>query len=535
MRSYGRPKTALFLVAILTFTGFSTYLILGMINFQGSNRLAAIFWTGGFVILTFNVGMQLVCGIFGIFFKFPRLKEKSVGLLSRTAIVYVVKNEDENELLENMDFSFSNNALENVDLWLLSNSDSASFICAEQKLIQRLKNRYGCERINYFRSLNNPMGRKHVCIQEWLRAHKDYEYFVVCDADSRLPAQSVKKLLEKAHHEENRDVVVFQSQINVYGSKTAYASLLEAMQSFGQKIYIAAYQLVFGRSIFFGSGALIRCKEFNQISVPEWVLSHDIWDTAFLAENGHRVAFCGDVVTLGKFPANYVEYIKRSARWAKGTLESGKLLTEKRVPFSVKFMIFYPIYGYLIQPFFLIWIFSGFFLDNKAFEPFLTAQRYTLLGAKCFDLEMGSHFFMTMAIVFGHSFSRCRSIKGVVGVLRGLMISVLIGLNSVYFDSEAVLKWLLRKRGKAAEWIPMKKRGNENLTFMEAMRKLWPTTLIGFAFIYLGILYAPNWTLVASPFLVSFSLCIPLTYLTGRSLKTRKKQSEDIMLMSEVS
>ena len=110
---------------------------MGMINFKSSNKLFTIFWVTGFVILTFNVGFQLACGSLAIFSKPSKLKEdEPPDNPPKIAIVYVVRNEDENELFTNMDFSFSNNQSLNIDLWLLSNSDDDSFAQKEFALIK---------------------------------------------------------------------------------------------------------------------------------------------------------------------------------------------------------------------------------------------------------------------------------------------------------------------------------------------------------------------------------------------------------------
>ncbi|CAG1022734.1 hypothetical protein DOJK_01860, partial [Patescibacteria group bacterium] len=336
-----------FMMSILLFTFLSSFWIYGTIDFSASNIFLSIFWMSGFVILTFNIGYMLISSIVAIFMKEERFKEKDLLTIPNTAIFYVVRNEHEDVLFSNMYRSFQDNFLGNIDLWLLSNSDSEESVSGEKRVICRLRKYFGEDRVGYFQTKENPLRRKHICIQEWLKEHPEYKYFLVCDADSNLPLGTALKFIRKAEHPDNQDVVVFQSQINVQSKPTYFVNFLGSGQNICQRIYTRANQKVFGRSVSYGSGCLIRCKEFGEIDVPDWVLSHDIWDTVCLEEKKYRVVFCSDVVTFGGFPSNYVEYLKRSRRWIKGTMESLGIILKKKIPIGTRFMALYPIYMYL--------------------------------------------------------------------------------------------------------------------------------------------------------------------------------------------
>ncbi|HWP48403.1 MAG TPA: glycosyltransferase family 2 protein [Candidatus Limnocylindrales bacterium] len=507
-----------------------------MINFSSSNLFLAVFWMSGFVILTFNVGYMFISSLVSFLLKEDRLKEKDLWILPPTAIVYVVRNEEEEVLLNSMYGSFRDNFREQVDLWLLSNSDLEEYIDGEKRVISTLRKYFGENRVRYFQTRKNPLRRKHICIQEWLAAYPEYKYFLVCDADSRLSSDSLLRLVQKAEHPENRDVVVFQSQINIQGATTYFAKFLGYGQDICQRIYARASQKVFRRGVSYGSGCLIRCREFSEIGVPDWVLSHDIWDTVLLEEKKYRVVFCGDVKTFGKFPSNYVECLKRNRRWIMGTLESLGIILRKKISTGTRFMALYPIYIYLSQPIFLLWIIAGFFLDSKLWDTLFTVQRYALLGANYMDLEMGSHLFMTLFIITGHRFIKCKNIKEMGMVFLELTISLLICLNSIFFDSLVVFEWLLKGK-KGMSWVPMKKKDDQPILFSIVARKLWPTTLLGIAGLILGSIYSPVWVTVVIPFLCSFILGIPVTYLTGRPIKgtTRVEDQRYLQIPPDLS
>ncbi len=507
----------LFFFSIFLFAFFNSYWIAGMINFSISNMFVSLIWMLGFMLLTFNVGYMLINTIVSSLWKEMYLNEEVSDQIPSTAIVYVVRNEMGEALFKNMYHSLFHNFSENVDLWLLSNSDKEEFVDIENKVIFKLKNLFGSNRVNYFRAVNNPLYRKHICIQEWLNGCHNYKYFLVCDADSKIPEGALSKLVRKAEHPNNKDIALFQSHITIKEEPTYFVKFLRFGQDICQRLFTSTNQKIFGRSVSYGSGCLIRCEVFRKINVPDWALSHDIWDTIYLEEMGYRVVFCGDVITYGEFPVNYLEYTKRNQRWIKGTLESAEVVFKNRTSIGTKFMTLYPSYLYLSQPIFLIWIMIGFFLDCKLWRPLFKVQRYAFMGASYVDLEMGSHLLITMCVVIGHKFLGCKNIKEVGLIFVELLTSVLICLNNIFYNSLTVIIWFL-KREKGIQWVPMKKGTDENMKLSQVVKNLWPTTLIGVFGMVFGFIYSLNWAIAALPFLISFTLGIPVVYFTGKKI-----------------
>ncbi|MDP3981372.1 MAG: glycosyltransferase [Chlamydiota bacterium] len=508
-------KTFYYFSAILFFASFSCYFIFGMIDYSKSHILIALFWMTGFAVLTLNVCYMLVSTLVACFSKPSYLQEQISESIPPTAIIYIVRNEHPEVLKTNLKQSLEKSADANSDLWLLSNSDLDDYVEDEKNIIDALQQQYGKERVAYFQTYQNPLRRKHICIQQWLSQYQHYRYAIVCDADSILPKGSLSQLVAKAEHPDNRDIVLFQSKINIAKGNTYFARFLGHGQDICQRIYAYANQKVFGRGVSYGSGCLIRCAEFRTIDVPDWVLSHDIWDTVLLEEKGYRVVFCPDVVTYGSFPGNYIEYLKRSKRWIKGTLESFPVAMRKNISPGTRFMVVYPVYMYSIQPLFLLWIFSGFFYNPKMWDSLFVVQKYAFLGGSLVDMEMGSHLFVTMSVVAGHRFVKCRNIQEIRSSVMELFATVLLCLNNIIFDSVTVVKWLLvRKKGLA--WVSMKKDPNISLSLLEVAKVLWPVSLMGLICLLMGLFYNPLWCLAASPFLCSFILGIPIAYLTGK-------------------
>ena len=520
-----RDRNALlFLATTALLAGASTYLLCGMLRFSATNLVLAAAWVLGFAILFLNVAYMLVAALVSRGFPERRLAASAGGSSPPTAIVYVVRNEAAAPLFEKMRASFAGNASSQADLWLLSNSDSPPHAAAERRLLSRLRETFDRNRVHLFVPADNPLRRKHTALDRWLAAHPEYDYLVVCDADTLLPPGSVAALVGKAEHPENRGVGLFQSRIHALPGATYFSRWLGGGQEICQKIYASAHQKAFGRGVSFGSGCLIRCRALRQIEVPDWVLSHDIWDTALLEAAGHRVVYAGDVVTYGEFPGTYVEYLKRSRRWILGTLESLAVCRRPGPPLATRLMLLYPSYLYLAQPVFLLWILGGFFLGTGPGQELLPTQRYAFLGAAYVDLEMGSHLVLTLSIVIGHRFAQCRSLGEAWRIVCELTGSVILCLNGVFYTSVSVCEWLVSSlRGR--EWVPMRKR-HEALGWRRAATALWPTTGLGLLGLIFGFRYSPDWALVALPFLLSFAASIPVTFWTGQLVQPAGRGTE---------
>ena len=74
---------------------------------------------GGFAFLIFNVVYMFLAAFFYLICNPQPLKESYVEYIPKTAIIYPLKNESVG-MLERVLFTFSNNNLPGVDLWILS-------------------------------------------------------------------------------------------------------------------------------------------------------------------------------------------------------------------------------------------------------------------------------------------------------------------------------------------------------------------------------------------------------------------------------
>lgn len=468
----------------------------------------SILWLAGFFILVLNVAYIFACSLYSVVIKPDILKEANIAEVPKAAILYTIRNE-EFGLYERIEYTFKNNYLENVDLWFLSDSDS-EYIEYEQGVIQKLKEKFGEAKIKY-RNRKVPFERKQGNIRDWLINYgKEYKYFLVCDADTVVPEDVLLKLIRKAEHPENSDIAIFQSRLNVAHAKTIFSKCLAIGAEFSQRLFTKVNQKIFGRSMSYGSGCLVRRECFEEIEIPKGILSHDIWDTILLDQKGYRTAFCYDVVSYEEVPSNYLDSCERDRRWLTGNMQTYPLLFLKGISFGSRFYLFYGLYIYLCQPIFFLWLLASFYKAQ-------ISGHYLPIQALGYSSVFAPHSrsFVTLicilAVVFGHNFILCRSLTDIKKAFQQILLSTLILLNNIYYQTVFILLIPFKK----IDWIPMKKNPYEELTSRKILSYLWPTTVLGVIATYYALQKLSFWLILALPFMISFMFAIPLTYYTS--------------------
>lgn len=491
-------STEFFLTFLMVLIGFLVFLRLASIRYVNLDVFSGI-WLSVFVFLALNVSQMFVGSFYAVFFPMPKLRERFLKVTPKTAIIYTVRAESCG-LYERMEYTFRNNDLSNCDLWIVSGQASAEFMKYEEEVLYKLRERFGNTCVRHLHS-EDPEKKKREMVEEWLEKYGDeYKYFVICDGDSMLPKNCVLKLIRKAEHPENQDVAIFQASMRIANAKTHYSQL----QAIGVKIMIrlstATKQLAFNKALFWGHNALIRREVFQSVQIPPGVLSHDIWETAYLDRIGYRTVFCPDVISFEEAPTNYLEDKKRMARWARGNLQTIKLIFEPGLSLGMRFYVFNGVYSYLCNIIFLSWAYSGLFLENSKLWMDLASTRYLMTG-------------VVLSIIFLHKFAACRSIKDVVNTFYETFISTIVHLNSLFYVSLILIRLPFLKK---KTWVPMKKIPDETLGFAETVINFWPSTLFGIMSCLISYYYTPTWGKCSIPILASFVLTIPTVYLTSR-------------------
>jgi len=495
-RFFARPS--IFFSLVLLLTALQIKWLLEIVSFDEGGPFSYL-WLLAFSFLSLNISVLATQALFGLFVKapyFPEVDRSQVDSIP-IALLYCVKNEPFG-LKERIEYTLKGNLLPNLDLWILSDS-SDSFGNEEEKLVGELKNEFGGERV-FYRRRCNPCERKQGNIKDWLiRWGSSYQYLIVCDADSLLPRGWAREVLRIAEHPRHSKVGIFQSAIYVAHEASLFSRMQAIAQFYAQRLYFHVNQAVLGRSIAFGHNCLIRREAFQKIELPEGILSHDNWETALLEQKGYKTVYLSNLISFEEAAPHYLEERKRSKRWLKGTLQGWPLLFLPNISFSTRFLIFYQIYLYLVQPVLCFWIVSTLFAGPQFFTS----------GNISFQL-----FVFTLGVLFFHKMVVVKNLMDVRRILQETFFSTLIGLQNILYGTFDFIAIPFERLG----WTPMAKRPGERLSFSECAKSLFIGTFAGVGLFWFGLNQSSTWTFFTLPVLLSLILSIPFVYFSSKNL-----------------
>ncbi len=505
-----RIKTFLFLAAVTGLSLLVTIILSRTLVVTDETRLISSVWVGGFAFLFFNVAYLFSLSLVHPFLKAPVMSETYVRDFPKVALVYPIRNE-EHGLYERIDYSLEGNQLPGLDLWVLSDSD-AQYEASEEKLIQRLKVKYGAR--VYYRRRPLPLERKQGNLKDFILKHPEYAYLYIVDADGMVPEGTVLKLLRKAQHPENQDIAIFQCLIRIAHARTWYARFEKVGTIFSQRFNFTAVQALFGRSISFGHHQLVRREVLQKIQLPKGLLSHDNWDTVLLDQMGYRVVFCPDAHAFDEAPSNYLEAKERSRRWAHGTLQGWPLLLKRKVSPESRFLCFYGIYLYVADIVFFFWVILGL-LSHSALTGELIHFQIDSIWMGAFTNDFAKWVLLgSLGVVFFHKLVIVRNLQDFRAYLYELLFSTLVTLNNFLYAPFGIFALPLRK----LRWRPMRKNPFEKMSFWNAAKNLWPGTALGLAGLYFLTHETPYFVWQTTPILISLIGSIPSVYLTAKCI-----------------
>jgi membrane glycosyltransferase len=149
---------------------------------------------------------------------------------------------------------------------------------------------------------------------------KGYRYIAILDSDSIIDNDYLFRMLKYAEHPANKQIAIFQSKIHNWNSQSTFSRLVGVFAPVRMYVLERVYNrlnLVFS----FGHNNLIRMDAVEKIGgFPEYISAEDSAQTLALNQLGYSVKVV-DVVSYDSEPETVSQYIGRSVRWAKQTVE----------------------------------------------------------------------------------------------------------------------------------------------------------------------------------------------------------------------
>lgn len=258
--------------------------------------------------------------------------------------------------------------LEPFDFFVLSDSRDPDVWLEEQAAWRRWVDQLGAEGRLYYRRRRVNLRHKSGNVADFLRRWgRDYDYFLVLDADSLMDAGTVLRMVQMM--DANPKVGILQAPPRIICARSLFARI----QQFANRLYgllfttgLASLQL--GDGAYWGHNAIIRTRAFmRHCGLPSLrgiglfrgpILSHDFVEAAYMRRGGYEVWL--EPALTGSYeqsPPSLVDELARDRRWAKGNIQHFPIMIKERgLGLVQRFIFLNGIVAYAAAPLWLLFL-----------------------------------------------------------------------------------------------------------------------------------------------------------------------------------
>ncbi|MDE5949780.1 MAG: glycosyltransferase [Malacoplasma sp.] len=352
---------------------------------------------------------------------------------------------DENSLLESMKQKYKN-----CKFFILDDSKTDAYKKRVDDFAKKYKN------VQIIRR-DSTKGFKAGNINHFLKQDKNYDYFVVLDADEIIPSDFIGKSLLYFLEDDQIGIVQAKNlctrQKNLFDYIGSYIHNFQWQAEYNTRDRLGVLNLC-------GHGAIIKkeCYEesngFPEILLEDWGLTYKA------LRNKFSVVYADNITCYEEFPSEYISFKKRQFRWSQGGAEvfkylGFKSLFAKKVPFFRKLDI------YLSQTSFIIIILSsclivfnlsilcplGFSFTYLDWYIAVTVFFAIAPLTNCFFFYLGKiNFFKLILIILFYYF-----------IYSSLLVSTTVAVVSAFLKT------------KFKFFITPKNKSNNSITFWQAI------------------------------------------------------------------
>jgi membrane glycosyltransferase len=474
------------------------------------------------------VGFCAANGLIGFVLRLPRPTVPPPGpppaAMPRTAIAVTVRDENltpvlraMRRLLDGLDATPAGAAFA---LFILSDTPDPEAGAAEAGAVARFAAAdRDPTRVRYRRRAENA-GFKAGNVLDFVdRLADGFAWMLVLDADSEMTPEAVFRLARVLHDEPGTGIV--QHLTVGLPAASCFPRLFQFGMRAGMRTWASSLSWWQGDScVYWGHNALIRIAPFRaHARLPllpggRRILSHDQVEAALLRGAGWGVRLVAE--EDGSFEANppaLPEFMRRELRWMAGNFEYRHLLTMPGLRPMGRWQLVQAILLFGCTPFYLAFLLGAATAaasDRSSPFPFRWALATTLIWA------CGLHAPKLLGYL-EVLLSRDKRARygGAARLLGGAIVE--IGFTLMLDAINTLAKSLATARiavGWRAAWGPQN-RHDRGVPWAEAIRLLWPQTVLGM--VVFGCFALAGWTTViwAAPFLAGLIVAVPFCVLTA--------------------
>lgn len=232
-------------------------------------------------------------------------------------------------------------------------------------------------------------GYKAGNLNNWLRVYgREFAYFVICDADTVLPENTVEALIHYAEHKANSQVAIFETIIRPHNNINFFAESQGTVSCLSEKVKLNV-ENNFGMTLSTGHNNLIRTRPLIALGgFCEHFVAEDYATAITLRANHGWRAITLPIVTFEAVPSDFPQFARREARWAAQTLQLLKIGI-KKPPFLLLLKVISSFNHYLKYPLSLALVLINAFIliSNTGYESVLESLGYMTVLAIMFQTK----------------------------------------------------------------------------------------------------------------------------------------------------
>ena len=475
----------------------------------------------------------------GFIFPAVRHGRGDVPLKGRTAIVMPIHNEEPQRvfrhlraLVESLDATGQADAF---DIFVLSDTQDRDVSKEEAVRFGIWKaSDHRPERLHYRR---RPRNEKHKVgnIRDFLDRWGDsYDYMLVLDADSLMSGEAVLRMTRVM--EATPGLGILQTLVTGLPNASPFARIFQFGMRHGMRTYTmgsAWWQQDQGP--YWGHNAILRLAPFrDHCKLPQLpgkpplggdVLSHDQVEAVLMRRAGYEVRVLPD--EFGSYeenPPTLPDFVKRDLRWCQGNMQYTKLLGMNGLLPLGRVQLLLAILMYMTAPLWFTFLFLGFGQAIVGGGSPMWPDLMSGLPAPG-DNAAVTFFIILMAITFAPKLAGFADVLLSRGALRaygglprfagGMLVetvfSVLLSPIMALAQSIFIIGLFL---GRKIAW-DAQARTSRSISLREALRGLWPQTLLGVVAAATLIAFVPSVLPWAVPILAGLLLAIPFAVISS--------------------
>ena len=464
----------------------------------------------------------------------------------RTAVVVPVYNEDPVGVFAGLKATFESlektGLLTFFEFFILSDTTDADVWVREEMAFEDLRRSVSePERIFYRNRLDN-VDRKTGNIAEFCKSWGGrYRYMVVFDADSIMTGSCLVDLVRLMEIHPRAGII--QAPPLPVNRHTFFGRMRQFAAHAYSSIFITGLNFWQGNAAnYWGHNAIIRIEPFIEhcrlprLSGPEpmggSILSHDFVEAAFMRRAGWKVYLATELRgSYEEVPPSLISYAARDRRWCQGNMQHIRLLFTQGLHPVNRLHLILGIMGYLAAPLWMLMLALStvegiretvkphpYFPSGPALHPVWRVgqeKQAILLFLAVMSLLIVPKVLSLLIHLRHHKEERAgfggRG-KFALSVLVETVAATLLAPVLAFLQSHFVIGILL---GKNIKW-DAQDRGEAQTTVSEAVRRFWPSTLLGALWTALLLEEAPKLFWWFSPVLAGFLLTIPISVWSSR-------------------